>query len=299
MELLIDKKYLIRLERYTKFGYGGDYDPFAVRYVFRLPEWANVPEGYTVQIEAKEVDWEHDENGRLFNNAKPLFTKELENNITYRLDRDNNQIYEAVMTENREKGKRYRRFKYTAEELYALYQNIDLSDAKLVVAQIDIYYDGIEGNRQKILQGNRIEKTVYVIGKEKGSWFYSPELDTKRRIGSHGVTILGNIKADDQATVLALIQKYGYNIKLLEKEYLNIFLAQNRVEKILQSMKFYPEHDDAPKDKEINSAVAAIQTVAEDAKEIISQRLSEEENEKAQMKTDFIKSLSKYFVEVS
>ncbi len=55
MELLIDKKYLVRLERYTKFGYGGSYDPFAVRYVFSLPKNAGLPDGYTVYIDAQRV----------------------------------------------------------------------------------------------------------------------------------------------------------------------------------------------------------------------------------------------------
>ena len=36
--LKIHKKYLDKVERYTKFGYGGAINPYAVRMIFNLPE---------------------------------------------------------------------------------------------------------------------------------------------------------------------------------------------------------------------------------------------------------------------
>ncbi len=97
MELLIDKKYLVRLERYTWFGkhYGlRTYNPFAARYVFELPKSAGLPDGYTVYIDAERVEWEHDESGRRPANSQPLYTGELKYG-TYRLDRDNSTVYIA------------------------------------------------------------------------------------------------------------------------------------------------------------------------------------------------------------
>lgn len=298
MELLIDKKYLVRLERYTKFGYGGYYDPFAVRYIFALPKTAGLPDGYTVSIDAQKVEWEHDEKGLRQFSAKPLFTKELERNCTYRLDRDNDVVYEAIMTEHREEGKRYKRYKFTTEELYAIYQNVDLKAAQLAVAKIDIYIDGIEGNRHKAIYGNRIDKTLYLVGKVKGCWFYCSELDTKRRIGSHGVTILGNIKADCEATAWELIRKANTEQKHCKEYYSLVHSPRHSVEQAWQHVKYYCDENNrnAPKDKDILEAVRAVLYSAESAMQLIDKKLSEEDAALAKISAELEKQLKKFYI---
>ncbi|MDE6059377.1 MAG: hypothetical protein K2G44_04970 [Clostridia bacterium] len=294
MELLIDKKYLIRLECYTKFGYGGCYDPFAVRYVFALPKSAGLPAGYTVYIDAIWVEWERDENGRRIKNAKPIYTKELENDCTYRLHRDNEIVYEATMTENREAGKRYKRYKYTSEELYALYQNVDLKTADISVAKIDIYLDGSEGNRHKAIYGNRIDKTLYLVGKVQGCWFYCSELDTKRRIGSRGVKILGKIKADNEAVAKQLISKYQDDLSKLSDEYGNIYGALDNVEKALSLFTYYDIYH-TPKSERVNSAIHNIQKNATQAKQDILEEIAKESVDKANLASDLEKQLKRLY----
>lgn len=299
MELLIDKKYLVRLERYTKFGYGGSYDPFAVRYVFSLPKNAGLPDGYTVYIDAQRVKWEQDEKGHTPFNAKPLYTKELENDRTYRLDRDNNVEYVAKMTENREEGKRYKQFKFTSEELYALYQNVDLASADLAVAKIDIYLDGREGNQHKVLYGNRIERTDYYVGKVQGSWFYCSELDTKRRIGSHGVKILGNIKTEDEATAWQLIGKTQKKIEQCKENYSRIHSSRYSVDRAWWEVNYYCDDNNRnlPKDKEVLNAIRLVHSSAEKAMQLIDKKLSEEDTEILKIQTELEEQLKEIFID--
>ena len=298
MELLIDKKYLIRLEKYTKFGYRGSYDPWACRYVFKLPPNAGLPDGYTVYIEAHRVEWERDEKSRVRPwSSKPLYTDELENNRTYRLDRESDAVYVATMTENREEGKRYKQYKYTAEELYALYQNVDLKTAELAVAKIDIYIEGQEGNRHKALHGNRIERTDYYVGKVQGCWFYCSELDTKRRIGSHGVTILGNIKAENEAAAWQLIRQTQKKIKQCKESCTCIHIARSSIDKAWREVNYYcdEKNTNAPKDEEVLNAIRAVRSDAEKAIQLIDKKLSEEDAEILEIQTELEEQLKKLY----
>lgn len=295
MELLIDKKYLLRLECYTRFGYGGVIQPYAVRYVFRLPEHADVPAGYTVCIDAdvrsNNVIWKDDD---VYTKC-PIGTKELEYGKTYRLDRLSDAMYEATMTENREEGKRYKRYKYTAEELYALYQNVDLKAAELAVAKIDIYHEGQEGNRHKVLYGNRIDKTVYLVGKVQGCWFYCSELDTKRLIGSHGVTILGGIEENNMTAAQKLISKYKKDLRLLDDEFNNIYGALDKIEKAAWEFKFYDEIH-TPKSEKVNAVVHNMQKSIEAAKQAVSEELATEDVAKSKLASDLEKQLKKLYI---
>lgn len=299
MELLIDKKYLVRLDCFTRFGYGGVFNPYAVRYVFRLPERAGVPDGYTIYIDAdyhrsSNVIWENND----IYTKHPIGTKELEHDKTYRLDRKSDAVYVAKMTENREEGKRYKQYKYTAEELYALYQNVDLKAAALAVAKIDIYLEGQEGNRHKALYGNRIERTDYYVGKVHGSWFYCSELDTKRRIGSHGVTILGNIKAEAEDAAWQLIRKTQKEIKQLKENYTCIYISRSNVDKAWWDVKYYcdEKNRNAPKDEEVLNAIRAVRNATEKAMRLIDKKLSEEDTEIFKIQTELEDELKSYFI---
>lgn len=288
MDLLIDKKYLVRLERYTKFCYGG-VNPSAVRYVFALPENAGLPVGYTVCIDAEMVEWERDEDGRRIFDSKPLYTRELENNRTYRLKRERNAEYVAAMTENREEGKRYKRYKYTAEELYALYQNVDFSSSELVVAKVDIYKKG------RISVGdNRITDTKYLIGKVKDSWFYCSDLDTKRRIGSYAVKIIGNIDANDEPIVKQLIEKFQDDLARCNNKYWNFRDISRKVERFLSECESIFEYRRVESEN-VNVAISDIQKSAKVAHEKILEELVREDIEKAQITYDFEDQLKKFY----
>jgi len=192
MELLIDKKYLLRLERYVQFGYKGITNNRAVRYVFKLPESAGLPEGYTIYIDvdSEYVHW-NDEGD------EPLDTDELIYG-TYRLNRDENTMYEATMTEKREKGKRYKRFKFSLLELCKIYSRISIpTDAETAVASCLIY---------ALAHPRELAGIKYLVGKVQGCWFYCSELDKKRRLDTAGTRILGKIRAEDEIAVRNIIR---------------------------------------------------------------------------------------------
>lgn len=228
MNLIIPKDYLLRLEGYTKFGYNHTYDPFACRYVFKLPKTAGLPDGYTVNIDAAGVEYERDKYGNAIH-EQPLYTQELKGE-SYSIPFNRQNIYEAVMTENREPGKKYKRYKYTAEELYALYQNFDLTDAKYALAKVLIYKDGFTVYDRVIDNG-------YYIGKRKGCWFYCSDLDTKRRIGSKGVTIISEFSEEHLNEIKAALRERKDEIKAIRKNLNSISYYKSDLRTILRHTK--------------------------------------------------------------
>ncbi len=294
MELLIDKKYLLRLEKYTKFGWDSTFE-ISARYVFSLPEQAGIPEGYTVYIEAEEVEWDTEDG--IYYSSEPLYTRELENNKTYRLNRDT-AVYMATMTEKREKGKRYKRYKFTAEELYALYQNVDLKSAQYAVAKVDIYIKGNEGLRHKIEYGNRIDKTVYLVGKVKGCWFYCSELDTKRRINSHGVTILGHIEDKSVDTIKELIEQAQKKIEYLTKAFNDVYDARRDIERVLFEIEYFCGNKKVCEENlDILKQVRSVQKQAKKAQECINKRLSEQETKEQNIWNELEFEMKKFYIE--
>lgn len=294
MELLIDKKYLLRLEKYTKFGYGGSF-AIAARYVFSLPEQAGIPKGYTVYIEANNVEW-NTKDGVYFR-SEQISTRELENNKTYRLNRDDAE-YMATMTENREQGKRYKRYKFSAEELYALYQNVDLTSAQSVVAKVDIYIKGNEGLKHEIFYGNRIDKTVYLVGKVQGCWFYCSELDTKRRINSHGVTILGHIEDKSVDTIKELIEQAQKKIEYLTKAFNDVYDARRDIERVLFEIEYFCGNKKVCEENlDILKQVRSVQKQAKKAQECINKRLSEQETKEQNIWNELEFEMKKFYIE--
>lgn len=287
MDLLIDKKYLVRLERYTKFGGHGYMDPWACRYVFRLPERAGLPEGYTVYIDTHQIEWSRNEDGNVsFSSSVPLYSTELENNCTYRLQRDDDEIYVATMTENREAGKKYRRYKFTSEELYALYQDVDLNVSKLAVASVDIYFEYSEG----------IASTNVLIGKVQDSWFYCSELRTKRRIKSRGVRILGYIECASQEAVQLLINEYEKGLSSITNKYFAFDRGKVHIQNILRELRLGDEYFRDSKDAQIIDTVSYIRSQAELAVQLLEQKGTMKADEKASLELDFNKKLKKYFI---
>lgn len=279
MKLIIDKKYLIRVERYTKFGYGGTFNLFASRYVFRLPKSAGLPEGYTVYIDA-DVRFACDERNNFIadKNGELIISEylELKNGSFYIKPSCNG--YLVLMTENREPGKHYKRYNYSAEELYALYQNVDLSNATHVIARIINYIDGKSGNLHQAIYGNRIDYTDYYIGKIQGNWFYCDELNTKRRIKSNGVKILGEIDVASESEIRKLICSMHASLAKHERNYKNLFDVKDSIKNLVWDLSsldsYHPVADD-----DVNKVIKAIQDSAAAANQLIELKLNNKELE--------------------
>ena len=129
-----------------------------------------------------------------------------------------------LKTENREEGKRYKRYTFSALELQALYNGHNLSDGVSAVAKVKFYANNGHMTAKEVIRED------YIVGKRIGCWFYSDELDTKRRVGTKGVRILGEIEEEHKETIRQLIKAYkaqkkamaqsdsqrGYNLSLVE-----------------------------------------------------------------------------------
>lgn len=283
MELIIPQEYLLRLENYTKFGYNHTYNSFACRYVFNPPKTAELPDGYTIFIEANGVEYARDERGKAIH-EQPLYTDELKNS-SYHIPFDRQRIYEAAMTERREDGKRFKRYKFTAEELYALYQGVDLSTAQFALAEVDIYAEGF-------VIGSRIIDTDYFIGKVKGKWFYCRDLDSKRRIGTKGLRIIKKINPDCIADVSQLIADRKKNLEENSKKYTAMIRLLNDINNTIVDYKFY-FRDNAISDNikqaldDVFAAVSRVQKMLE--------RESEMKKEiDSNIEAAFLSELSKY-----
>ena len=205
MQLIIPDKYLIRWEEYTRFTGYHRADYFAARYVFAAPEAANLEAGYTIYIDTGD---QTRENGKLiccgqkyehYNGAYHLQVPEYSKDFTYTASR----------TENREEGKRYKRYTFSALELQALYNGHNLSDGVSAVAKVKFYTNNGRLTAKEVIRED------YIVGKRIGCWFYSDELDTKRRVGTKGVNILGEIDKENEEAVRQLIKAYKEQNKAL------------------------------------------------------------------------------------
>lgn len=214
MEIIINKKYLLRLETYTKFSKYQSYDNYAVRYVFTLPKSAGIEEGYTIYIDVWKgsVIYEKDKYDENILD-KPISTTELKGNSFY-INTNSNNIYVAKKTENREEGKRYKQYKFTQSELIALYNNVDLSNADNVVAKVKIYNKG-EFHTSFYEYGEVIEER-YVIGKKISCWLYCEELSERRRINTRGVEIIGSFDSKNLDAINEIIKNYKETLKRLD-----------------------------------------------------------------------------------
>lgn len=207
MELIIPEKYLIRWEGYTKFTGNHRADVFAARYVFAAPDAANLDAGYTIYIDTNDKTRE---NGKLigcgqkyehYSGAYHLQVPEYPKGFTYT----------ALKTENREEGKKYKRYTFSGLELQALYNGHKLSDATSAVAKVKFYANNGRLTAREVIRED------YIVGKRIGCWFYSDKLDTKRRVGTKGVSILGEIEGEHEEAVRQLIEAYKAQNKAISQ----------------------------------------------------------------------------------
>lgn len=198
MELKIHKKYLLRIEHYTRYTMY-TIDKHAYRFVFNLPPKAG-KDGYTIYIEA---NYQYDYNQSVEANEEAIKQLSLKNNY-YKFNFPTNYFLTATKTENREEEKRYSRYKYTALELECMYNNIDYADVKNVLAKIKIYdistfpFPNVEVIEEK-----------YVIGKKINCWLFCDECDQKRLVNSKGVQIIGTFDDFNKDNILACIDDFN------------------------------------------------------------------------------------------
>ena len=187
MLLSIPLQYFIKWEEYTKFEKYG-FTPHCVRYIFSLPDKLG-QEGYTVYVETNDFQYL---NGKIINVGQNEVKKSKIN-----INVDNSLIFEATKTLYREENKRYKRIKYSAVELNALYNSLDLDTAKIAVAKVLTFTKS---------RSPHIISEQYVIGKIVGCWFYSDEIDTKRRLNTKGLEIISEIDSNNIAQAEALMK---------------------------------------------------------------------------------------------
>jgi hypothetical protein len=281
MELIIPEKYLIRWEGYTKFTGNHCVDIYATRYVFAVPEVANLEPGYTFYIDTNDRTRE---NGKLvccgqkrehYSGAYHLHVPEYPKGFTYT----------ALKTENREEGKKYKRYTFSGLELQALYNGHKLSDGISAVAKVKFYA------KSGYLSAKEVIREDYIVGKRIGCWFYSDEFDTKRRVGTKGVSILGEIEEEHEATIRQLIEAYKAQNKAISQSTNQHSYNLSMVESICREIiKINMSDDDLLQGKvedirnRLNKLKAACFTVVE------QDRKRHESNEK-----ELLESLKKYY----
>ncbi len=213
MQLIIPDRYFLRWESYAKFGYGHSVDFNAVRYVFAVPDAAGLESGYTIYIHTYDVS-RSDSTAPSGRKIVTVGAKKEHYSGAYHIEVENDAVFTAIKTESREPGKKYTRHKFNALELQAMYNGHDLNDAVDVVAKVLIYQ-----NDDTRLAGKVMEEKI-VIGKKVGCWLYSEELDSKRRISTKGVQILGEIDGASVYSARKLISDH-------KKEILSIQQSEN------------------------------------------------------------------------
>ena len=151
---------------------------------------------------------------------------------------------------------------------------------------------------------NRIDETKYLVGKVQGCWFYCTELDTKRRINSHGVTLLGKIKPDDEPEVLDIVRATEQQINEYKKEINKIYCARRNADEAWWAIKYYMDENNVsdtrgvvPKDEEALKAIRAIYDSAENAKKILDSKIAEETQTIKQFEAELEAQIKKFIYE--
>ena len=195
MVLKIHKKYLDKVERYTKFGAGGRINPYAVRYIFNLPEGSEY-ENYALMVDTDDY--------RLYDGELVVESvganRERKGNY-YHLDIEDSQVFSIARYKGREEGKRYKRYELNASELNAIFNyNQSVEKLPLVVAEVKRYLNN--GTRD----AGSVVSSEIKIGRSDGTWLYVDE--ERRRVNSKGVRVLGELPLEKKADVEEAIKGF-------------------------------------------------------------------------------------------
>ena len=193
--LKIHKKYLADVEQYTKFGYGGKINPYAVRYIFSFPQDSEYKD-YALLVDTEDFKYEDralikDSVGKSYELKGSYYTLTVKEDATFTISR----------YFNREDGKKYKRHTLDATQLNAIFNHgKSISELPFVVASLKEYLDN--GTRD----AGRVIKESITLARSDGTWIYVNE--ERRRINSKGVTILGKISPESKNVVAELIASF-------------------------------------------------------------------------------------------
>lgn len=162
----------------------------------------------------------------------------------------------------------------------------DLSGSETVVAKVLIYAPG------KDTGFSRVIAELYVVGKVKGCWLYSSELDTRRRIGTKGVQILGKIKVKDTKTIRQLIKDRDEKTNLLWFEYEDVRHDIYQIERYILKTATELKTDD----EVFNDEIKKVRSNAEKALELLKFKYEERIEKKQKIVDDFEAALEKLFI---
>ena len=193
--LKIHKKYLTDVEQYTKFGYGGRINPYAVRYIFTFPKESEYAD-YALLVDTE--DFKYSDKELLKNSVGRSY--ELKGNY-YTLTVKDDATFTVSRYFNREDGKKYKRYTLDATQINAVFNHgKNIEDLPFVVASLKEYLD----NGTQF--AGRVIKESITIARSDGTWLYVD--DQRRRINSKGVTILGKILPENKNDVAELIRSF-------------------------------------------------------------------------------------------
>ncbi len=193
--LKIHKKYLADVEQYTKFGYGGRINPYAVRYIFVFPTESEYKD-YALLVDTE--DFKYEDRELLKNSVGKSY--ELKGNY-YTLNVKDDATFTVSRYFNREDGKKYKRYTLDTTQINAVFNHgKNIEDLPFVVASLKEYLDN------GTYDAGRVIKESITIARSDGTWLYVA--DQRRRINSKGVTILGKILPENKNDVAELISSF-------------------------------------------------------------------------------------------
>ena len=193
--LKIHKKHLADVEQYTKFGYGGRINPYAVRYIFTFPKDSEYAD-YALLVDTEDFKYSDrellkDSVGRSYELKGNYYTLTVKDYATFTVSR----------YFNREDGKKYKRYTLDATQINAVFNHgKNIEDLPFVVASLKEYLDN--GTHD----AGRVIKESITLARSDDTWIYVNE--ERRRINSKGVTILGKISPESKNDVAELIRSF-------------------------------------------------------------------------------------------
>ena len=193
--LKIHKKHLADVEQYTKFGYGGRINPYAVRYIFTFPKDSEYAD-YALLVDTEDFKYSDrellkDSVGRSYELKGNYYTLTVKDDATFTVSR----------YFNREDGKKYKRYTLDATQINAVFNHgKNIEDLPFVVVSLKEYLDN--GTHD----AGRVIKESITLARSDDTWIYVNE--ERRRINSKGVTILGKISPESKNDVAELIRSF-------------------------------------------------------------------------------------------
>lgn len=111
------------------------------------------------------------------------------------------------------------------------------------------------------------------------------------------ITVLGNIKAENEAAAWQLIRETQKKIKQCKENYTCIHISRSSIDKAWWAVNYYcdEKNTNAPKDEEILNAIRTVRSDAENAMQLIDKKLSEEDMEILEIQTELEEQLKKLY----